>query len=513
MPLHGSKPQRSYIAASLAFLVVVTSLVSWANFSYKFDGFVLNDYHEYCEIARNFYEGNGYSTSVLRPIAYKYFDTLPHPEVTRMPVYPFFLSLFFHLFGPTDNTVVLFNSICYAALAVLIFFITYELSGNYIMSLLVALMTAFMESYISYTVTAEPNIFYAAAIAAFFYFYLKYPGKALLQGIFLGLLYMLRANTLFVFMGFLVGLVIIEGTWKKRFSVATSLVLGFALGLVPYMIRNYMVVGKPFFSLYKYSLVLFTKGFPAYTIWTQITDVDPTRYAFSHPVEMLVKSFSFFVSLLRDSISFYNPLVLILIGIGFFLPIRDRRLQVLRLIIVSGIVIQTILVLPVGPVPYYYMFFFPLMISVAVINANDYVGKKVIAVALCSLAVFMYTTIPYWKSPKPINPYIPIGRQIAEVTDRNDIILTDIPWEITWYADRKTIWLPYNLETLQKISRTLKPKYILLTGRVYAAYEGDTWNKMLFDVNYSKSFGYEFSKTVLFQNKAVGVLYKAVSQS
>ncbi len=282
-----SNSQHIYIAASLAFLVLVTSLISWANFRYKFNGFVLNDYHEYCEIARNFYEGNGYSTSVLRPIAYKYFDTLPHPEVTRMPVYPFFLSLFFHLFGPNDNTVVLFNSICYVALAVLIFVITYELSGNYLISLLVALMTAFMESFIAYTVTAEPNIFYAAVISAFFYFYLRYPGKTLLQGIFLGLLYILRANTLFVFMGFLAALVISEDNWKKRLSTASLLILGFALGLVPYMVRNYMVVGKPFFSLYKYSLVLFTKGFPAYTIWTQITDVNPTQYAFLIPLRCL----------------------------------------------------------------------------------------------------------------------------------------------------------------------------------------------------------------------------------
>lgn len=508
---HESKRQHIYIAASLVFLVLVTSIVSWANFKYKFNGFVLNDYHEYCEIARNFYRGNGYSTSVLRPIAYKYFDTLPQPEVTRMPIYPFFLSLFFHLFGPNDNTVILFNSLCYVALSVLIFFITFELSGSHLIGLLVALMTASMESFITYTITAEPNIFYGAMLAAFFYFYLRHPGKVLVQGILLGLLYVLRANTLFVFMGFLVGLVTAEEKWKKRVSTSSLLIMGFMFGLVPYMIRNYMVVGKPLFSLYKYSLLLFTKGFPRYTIWTQISDINPTQYALSHPGEMLAKSYSFFVSLVENSLAFYHPPVLLLIGIGFFLPIKDRRLKVLWIMIISGIIIQTILVLPIGPVPYYYMFFFPLMIAVAMINVKDYIGKNIIVLGIFSLAVFIYTTLPYWKSPKPIDPYIPIGQQIAQVTDRNDIILTDIPWEISWYADRKTIWLTYDFETLQKISRTLKPKYVLLTGNSYAAYKDNIWNKMLTDASYSKSIGYEFSRTVLFQNNVIGILFKAVN--
>ncbi|MDA8082577.1 MAG: glycosyltransferase family 39 protein, partial [Nitrospiraceae bacterium] len=187
------------IIASVSFLAIVSALVCWFNFSLHFNGFILNDYHEYCQIARNFYEGNGYSTSVLRPIAYKFFTTLPQPEVTRVPLYPFSLSLFFHLFGPNDNAVVLFNSICYVALAILIFLIAFELSGEYIVGLLASLMTISMKSFIEYTITAEPNVFYAALIAAFFLFYLRHPEKTLIQGILLGILYLVRANSLFVF--------------------------------------------------------------------------------------------------------------------------------------------------------------------------------------------------------------------------------------------------------------------------------------------------------------------------
>ncbi len=495
------------IIASVSFLAIVSALVCWFNFSLHFNGFILNDYHEYCQIARNFYEGNGYSTSVLRPIAYKFFTTLPQPEVTRVPLYPFSLSLFFHLFGPNDNAVVLFNSICYVALAILIFLIAFELSGEYIVGLLASLMTISMKSFIEYTITAEPNVFYAALIAAFFLFYLRHPEKTLIQGILLGILYLVRANSLFVFMGLLTGTVIVTDTWKKRAYGSLLLITGFISGLVPYMIRNYVVIGKPFFSLYKYSLLLFTEKFPRYTIWTQIADVNPTQYAFSHPGEMLQKSSAFFYSLVDNSLSFYHPFVLLSVALGFFLSTDDRRLRALRIIIVAGIIIQTVLVLPMGPVPYYYMFFFPLMICIAIMNARTHLGKYAWAAGFLTLAVFLYSTVPYWQSPKPANPFIQIGKEVAGVTNKEDIILTDIPWEITWYANRRTIWLPYDLETLGQISRTLKPKYVLLTGSSYATYKDNVWNHMLLDRNYAKSLGYEFNRPILFQNNIVGILY------
>lgn len=507
-PEGGSSLRQRIVA--LSFLVIIASGICWFNYQSHFNGFALNDYHDYCQIARNFYEGNGYSTSVLRPIAYQFFSTLPQPEVTRVPLYPYVLSIFFHLLGPNDNTVVLLNSLCYVALIALIFLITFELSHSIFVGLMAALMTMGMESFLVYTITAEPNLFYAAAFAAFVYFYLRHPEKFFLHGLVLGILYLARANSLFVFAGFLVALFIENAGWKKKITVSLWLVAGFAVGLLPYMIRNYMVIGKPFFSLYKYSLLLFTSGFPAYTIWTQISPVDPTSYALAHPGEMLSKSLSFFSSLVSGIIPFYKPAALVLVGIGFFLPLSNGKLRLLRLIVVAGIAIQTILVMPLGPVPYYYMFFFPLMVSIAVTNVRDHTRNYAPVILLAAFAIFLYTTVPYWKSPRPYNAFISIGRQIEEATDPSDIILTDIPWEVTWYANRRTIWLTQDLETLNRIRKTLRPKYVVLVGLSYANYKDNLWRRMLQDRSYAKDSGFEFIKPLTAGNQVVALLYKVV---
>lgn len=502
-------PLRHRIFA-LFFLVIIASIICWLNFSLHFNGFALNDYHEYCQIARNFYEGHGYSTSVLRPIAYQFFQTLPQPEVTRMPLYPYVLSLFFHLFGPNDNTVVLANSLCYVTLVILIFLITVELSHSIFVGLMAALMTIGMESFLAYTVTAEPNILYAALFLAFIYFFLLYPDRFFFHGMFLGILYIARANSLFVFAGFLVALFLEKNSWKQKITVSLWLIAGFTAGLIPYMIRNFMVVGKPLFSLYTYSLLLFTSGFPSYTIWTQISTANPTLYALSHPGEMLSKSLNFFFSLINGIIPFYKPEVLLLVLPGFFLPVNNARVKLLKLAVIAGIVIQTVLVMPVGPVPYYYMFFFPLMVCIAAINARDLIPKYAPAILFAAFAIFIYTTIPYWKTPKQANPFISIGQQIAETTDKTDIILTDIAWEVAWYADRRTVWLTYDLDTLNRIRKTLKPKYLLLTGRSYADYKDNLWMRMIQDRSYARDSGFEFIKPLRIGNQIVAVLFKAV---
>ncbi|MBA4372540.1 MAG: hypothetical protein C0402_06715 [Thermodesulfovibrio sp.] len=497
---------------ALTFLVIIASGICWLNYRLHFNGFVLNDYHEYCQIARNFYEGNGYSTSVLRPIAYQFFQTLPQPEVTRMPIYPFFLSLFFHLFGPSDNTIVLFNSICYIGLLVSIFFVSLELSGDYRIGILVALLTASMKSFLEYTLTAEPNLFYAALFTLLLYFFLKYPDKTFLLGMFLGILYQVRANSLFVLFGFIAAALIGKTRWLNKLGKAFFLIAGFAAGLIPYMIRNYMVIGKPFFSLYQYSLLLFTEGFPSYSIWTQLSNVDPKAYVLSHPGEIAKKAYTFFALLLDNAMTFYNPLVLLIIGIGFFLTAEDLRVRSLRSIIIAGILLQIAMLLPIGSVPYYYMYFFPAMIAAGAMNIRRYIGQYTPFALLGILLFFVYISIPYWKNPKPVNTFIPIGVEVSSLTGPQDIILSDIPWETTWYANRRSIWLPYDLDTFKTISRTLKPNYILLTGRLYLNYKDDIWRRMAEEPGYAENMGYTLNKIITYQHQPVALLFKTLDR-
>jgi hypothetical protein len=54
---------------------------------------------------------------------------------------------------------------------------------------------------------------------------------------------------------------------------------------------------------------------------------------------------------------------------------------------------------------------------------------------------------PHWP------PYYPkaINHTIAENTTYKDVIISDVPWAVAWYADRTSVWLPQNLEQIEKI--------------------------------------------------------------
>ncbi|MDI6744303.1 MAG: glycosyltransferase family 39 protein [Thermodesulfovibrionales bacterium] len=428
--------------------------------------------------------------------------------------YPYILGLSFKIFGQSDFTVILFNGVFFVALILLVYLLAYELSGNTVISLIAALLVSCMKCFLDHSLQAEPNIMYSSLYVAFFYFYIKYPGRPLIYGIMLGLLHLVRANTQFVFIAFFL-MYIFHGkeNLRERFLDSGKLSIGFLIGITPHLVRNYMIIGNPFFSLYGYSFLLFTKSFPTYSVWTQISDVNPIMFVMSHPGEMILKSYHWFWRLLENSVDFYTPVVLLLTGATFFMPLKNSRVRMLRIITIVGIIVQTALLLPMGPVPYYYMFFFPVMIIVSVINVGGLLKKYGPIVLSFGLIAFAFTAMPYWKSPQPINPFISMGKQVEKLTGKDALILTDMPWELAWYADRKAIWLPYDLDTLKTISQTLKPSYVILSGKMYVPYKDMIWMRMLNDSNYAKSLGYRLESVISFQNSPIALMYKTMDSS
>lgn len=64
-----------------------------------------------------------------------------------------------------------------------------------------------------------------------------------------------------------------------------------------------------------------------------------------------------------------------------------------------------------------------------------------------------------WTSARGIPhfpPYYPaaMNGKLHNMTNENDIVVTDQPWGVAWYADRKALWIPRSLEEL---TRNLEP--------------------------------------------------------
>jgi len=73
---------------------------------------------------------------------------------------------------------------------------------------------------------------------------------------------------------------------------------------------------------------------------------------------------------------------------------------------------------------------------------------------------------PHWP------PYFPkvYNRTLADNTTTKDIIISDTPWAVAWYADRMSVWLPTDLEEIEKIEETASTQHTPVSGILISPY-------------------------------------------
>ncbi len=69
-------------------------------------------------------------------------------------------------------------------------------------------------------------------------------------------------------------------------------------------------------------------------------------------------------------------------------------------------------------------------------------------------------------------PYFPkaFNRTLADNTTPRDIIISDTPWAVAWYADRMSVWLPRNLEQIEEIEALANNQQTPVSGIVISPY-------------------------------------------
>ncbi len=77
-----------------------------------------------------------------------------------------------------------------------------------------------------------------------------------------------------------------------------------------------------------------------------------------------------------------------------------------------------------------------------------------------------YGGFPHWP------PYFPqaYNRGLADNTTTKDIIISDTPWAVAWYADRMSVWLPKNLEDIEKIEKIADKQQTPVSGLLISPY-------------------------------------------
>ncbi len=290
-----------------------------------------------------------------------------------------------------------------------------------------------------------------------------------LAGVFFGLLTLTHGLTAWLFVG---ALAFVAVTFRRRGPVVLVMLLAFALIYTPWLLRTYQVSGSAFGTA-RYALFENLNGSTSFHVRSTsdaaVADVQPRFFRAKLQGGILAEiegiigglgniiAVAFFVSLLhvfrRPEVNSVRWAVLTIWAFGLVgmallgdggtvpPPVSANQLGVLFLPVMLGFGLAFVLVL---------------------FSRREGAGGFLPRVALftglflVSALPLIFTLLPRNVPPVQVNYYQPAIHALNGWTNDHEVIATDMPWGVAWYADRKSLWLPAKFRDLLGLSDNAK---------------------------------------------------------
>lgn len=249
--------------------------------------FFTGDERHYAEIGRRIASGQGFTTGLIYPIEVDWGVNQEHPSLLRPPLWPLFLAGAFSLGGADEQVAHLLVGVCFVLTCLLAFAIGAHLRGPWV-GLIAGVTSAATPILVNFAMIAGTEMLLALWIALVTLLSVRQVNPFWI-GVVCGLAYLTRYNAGVLLAASLIFLPASVPRWKPY----VLCVLGFGVATAPWLIRNTVITGDPFFSLY------------TSTLWTQpgvIPDtvlymLDSPEPSFNNPLVRAYNAvlFSFFL--------------------------------------------------------------------------------------------------------------------------------------------------------------------------------------------------------------------------
>ena len=460
---------------------------------------------EQAQIAREISRGHGFSTKVIRPAALWQFERelgrFPleqTPDTYHAPLNPFINSIVFKLMDGTNSAmkwmankseyfdrytyeglmtskqvvyaydrIIAFTQLVFFLLAVLVNYFTAKRLFDERLAVFSMGMMLLCERFWDYAMSGLPQMLMLLLFSLAAHFMVRaiearVAGRMHLPwlvgvGAFFGLLALAHAMTIWLFVG---ALIFAFFYFRPRGRDAAIMLVVFLLFYGPWMVRNYRVCGSPV-GLGWYSGLYQVRGTETQIMRSMempLKGVSPTVFRAkiqNQIIEQMNGIYGFLGKSLLAPIFFVALLHLF----------KRPETSVFRWYIVStwlwGVFGMAVFGMPdTTPTKSndLHILFVPLMICyglalVLVMWTRLDINVRLIRHAFIAL-LFIVSGFPFLDqflkligpaTPPPVAwpPYVPPYIAIlAKWTRENEIITSDMPWAVAWYADRQSLWLP-----------------------------------------------------------------------
>ncbi|MGJ8675959.1 MAG: ArnT family glycosyltransferase [Akkermansiaceae bacterium] len=508
----------------IIFFVMIVVL-SIASLFFTFRGLSAPEAMEQAQIAREIANGNGYSTKVIRPVALwqieeagKEIPSLKNfPDAYHAPLNPcVYAAVFKAINAGQTGKWSMHNTNIYqldrVIAAVCIIFFLLAIGVNYLLvskifdgtiGAVTALLMLFSELMWKFSQSGLPQMLMLLLFSCALLFLWKAVEKKeddenalpliLIAGVFMCLLVLTHWITLWVYIGFVIFTAIY---FKPRGVIATLLIAMLAFFIFPVVYFLHIVptgnlFGTAFFAIYdglgfsedfimrslspeNQSLGL--NGLLMNILSTTLGQISNLHSYFG---AILVAPL-FFLALLhpfkRSSIASFRWLILLMwvfgsVGMTIY-GIRDgavdsNQIHILFAPIMAGygLALVSILwsrlnIMVTTPALKYSHFIVIVLISAGSMLLSF---PRDLIQGVRSEGIGGY---PHW----PVYHPVIYNRIIAENTSEDAVIISDTPWAMAWYADRISVWLPSNIEEIEKIEALALKQQRQVSGVHISAY-------------------------------------------
>ena len=285
---------------------------------------------DHAQVARNLADAHGYTTSAIRPLSLLFHPgAAGHPDLYNAPLHPFLLGLWYCLFGASDGAVLLLSGVLWVASVCLTFAVARAWFGTGVGALAALCYGASRPAMLD-AAAGLPHVLAAMLVLLAVWLIAPHPSEEEWLEVEWGdgprrtpprrLFFAGAACALAVLTAYplivlpLAAMAYLAITEPRGSRPLIPFLAGFTLLLLPWMVRNYRVIGSPFFSLFWYEALSGTPTYPGDTLWRSLAQEPPSPLAFllQHPRQAILKVLSGLVSLPGIGVRGAGPLLLVL---------------------------------------------------------------------------------------------------------------------------------------------------------------------------------------------------------
>ncbi|HZT42992.1 MAG TPA: glycosyltransferase family 39 protein [Chthonomonadaceae bacterium] len=452
---------------------------------------------DFAQIGRNIAAGRGFTTYFLRPLVMSPGNLQHQPEVMHGPLYPFVLSLAFAAFGASDAVVAWVSGIFFLLTIPVLYLLCLRVFRRQV-AIITTLIFTCSGAMLNYAVSGLHVTLYTfltTCLLLTIYDLAAYArshaqerdaplpkAKLALVGVLAALLYL--TDPIFFFaLPVAAGAAIWLSPPRRRAQASVWVLVPLILMSLYAFWWNWKWTGNPIFGPRGIELWL---GTPMYSSEAGYRlshgDFIPGKAIFAAVLQKLLIKLGKYLQL--GFSQFAASWVLVFFLPGLFFRFRDPAANLLRKVmlwILLAAVVGTVLFDIVVPL---YIAVMPVMLAFAVAYLLHLVqqaqlsrsGTRLVAGLLGAAVLYPLFGGLFLAEKQPLSPEVRSARALKQKVAPDEVVLSDQPYLVAWYADRPSLWLPAQDERMQRLrERHSDVRWLFLTSMV-DNFDPSKWN-------------------------------------